>query len=86
MTFTIDLPSDVGKAIGARQVVVTGATYREGVWNLVASYPNARSLLVNSRNEIRQTVVGLLNCKTLSGEENIPDGSVVELIFISVGG
>ena len=86
MSFTLELPGDIGGRVGAPTVIANTTTYPRALRQLVAAYPSVRGLLVNSKDELRQTIRCSLDGNILNEETLIPDGSRIKLFFIRAGG
>lgn len=86
MPFTLELPSDIGSRLEVTQVSFEGNKYRVALRKLANENPNIHDFLINSKNELRQTIRCSMNGRILEEDSVIPDGAQVQLFFIRAGG
>jgi molybdopterin converting factor small subunit len=86
MTFVLELPTDIASKIGATQVMIDLDEYPKALRQLALNKPEIHSLLINSKNELRQTIRCSVNGELLDTDSKILDGTRVKLFFISAGG
>jgi hypothetical protein len=86
MAFTLELTPDLCSRLGRKTVTIDSTSYPKALRWLADNHANIHDLLINSKNELRQTVRCSIGGEVIDNDLIIPDGARVKLFFIQAGG
>ena len=86
MAITLELPPDIARAFGKREVSIEANSPRQLAKNLGAAYPKLRNYFLNSAGDLRPSLCFYVDDELLGHDEAIPDGAVVGMVFQMQGG
>ena len=80
------LPAQIQDRLGMAEIPVDATSTIDLAKKIAQQYPEIASYLINSRGDVRDSLIFYIGNKVINKTEQLPDGAVVEMLFAISGG